>query len=159
MTIDLFENYLHFHRKFGFPEPKKVTTKYSKMRLNFLLEELVETGKAAGYELVLSNKNGKDEIKFVKNRKMKVDLNEYVDGITDLLYVVLGTAAMSGLSKVDCRTPGYSVRKMTVAFLNVHKANMEKIPVKSAKQSKRGTKFDMHKPEGWKKPDHSELLK
>ncbi len=155
--MSYLSSYLEFHRRFQMPEPKKVTVEHAEMRLNFLLEELVETAEAAGYNLGICNKNGKDVIQFHRNKRLKVNKADYIDGLTDLLYVVLGTAAMSGLTQVP---KGFvHATKLDIAFDKVHCANMKKIPVKNASESKRGTKFDMKKPEGWKAPDHRELLK
>lgn len=157
--MNYFRMYLDFHRKFKMPEPKKVTTEHAETRLNFLLEELVETAEAAGYNLGICNKNGKDVVQFHRNKRIKVNRAEYIDGLTDLLYVVLGTAVMSGLNEIATGAGFTCLTKLEVAFEKVHRANMQKIPVKNASESKRGTKYDMKKPDGWRAPDHRELLK
>lgn len=169
--MDFLQNYLDFHRKFKFPEPDNITTKHAEMRLNFLLEELMETATAAGYELAITNDKGADVVKFVRNKHLKINKGDYIDGIADLLYVVLGTAVTSGLSKktkcniFEVKIDEYGKKfyerlsKFEHAFINIHSANMKKILVKSKKQSKRNTKFDLIKPNGWEAPNHKELLK
>ncbi len=72
------------------------------------------------------------------------NLEEQFDALIDLTYVALGTAWMMGLPFAE-------------GWARVHEANMKKVKVKSASDSKRGSKHDVKKPEGWKAPDLSDL--
>lgn len=73
------------------------------------------------------------------------DLENIADGLIDLCIVALGTAAMMGLD----------YNKM---FLEVHNANMRKVRVENAADSKRGHGFDLKKPVDWKGPDLRKFL-
>lgn len=88
---------------------------------------------------------------------MEEELNEYItarnnnnkpemlDALVDLVYVALGTAYMYGWAFDE-------------AWRRVHSANMEKIKVKSAADSKRGHANDVKKPPGWTAPDLTDLV-
>jgi predicted HAD superfamily Cof-like phosphohydrolase len=67
-----------------------------------------------------------------------------LDALVDLAYVLLGTAHLHG----------YNFRE---AWRRVHEANMKKVRVERASDSKRGSAFDVIKPPGWTAPDHSDL--
>lgn len=73
------------------------------------------------------------------------DLEGQLDALVDLCYVLLGTAYLQGLPFGD-------------AWRRVHAANMAKVRVERAEDSKRGSTFDVVKPEGWTAPDHSDLV-
>lgn len=150
----MIESYMKFHKKFKFPEPKKFDLEHVEMRLNFLLEELKETGEAAGYRLEVLHTIDGDKTRFIKDKSLTVKPADFLDGLVDLLYVVLGTAAMTGLMR-----PYNGAKKFFLAFCDVHAANMKKVRVKSAKESLRKTIFDLKKPKGWKKPDLEYLIK
>lgn len=77
------------------------------------------------------------------------DIVKAFDALIDAVYVAIGTAVIMNLPFEQ----GWNI---------VHSANMTKIRAKNASQSKRGTAFDVVKPEGWVPPDmmlHSLLLK
>jgi len=88
---------------------------------------------------------------------MMEELNEYVeahdkgdkakalDALVDLVYVVLGTSYLHGFD-------------FNEAWRRVHDANMQKVRAKRAEDSKRGSIFDVVKPEGWTAPDLSDLV-
>jgi predicted HAD superfamily Cof-like phosphohydrolase len=88
---------------------------------------------------------------------MKEELDEYceataagdlllaADALIDLSYVTLGTAAIMGLPWAK-------------HFAEVQRANMSKERALRKGDSKRGSTFDVIKPEGWKAPDHSQFL-
>jgi len=76
------------------------------------------------------------------------ELDEQLDALVDLLYVVIGTAVQLGVDQV-----------LTEAFWRVHQANMKKVLVPSRLESKRDSAWDIVKPEGWAKPDLSDLVK
>jgi len=73
------------------------------------------------------------------------DLEEIADGLIDLIIVALGTAAMMGLPLDDM-------------FQEVHEANMRKVRVEHAGESKRGHGFDLKKPVDWKGPNLRKFL-
>jgi predicted HAD superfamily Cof-like phosphohydrolase len=73
------------------------------------------------------------------------DMEAAADALVDLTYVALGTAA----------THGFDFPEM---WRRVQRANMAKMRVERKDQSKRGSKFDVVKPEGWAPPDHSDLV-
>ena len=68
-----------------------------------------------------------------------------LDAIVDLVYVAVGTAYLYGWNFPE-------------AWRRVHEANMQKIKVTSAADSKRGHSSDIKKPPGWKTPDLSDLV-
>lgn len=65
------------------------------------------------------------------------------DALLDLAYVVYGTALFMGI------TPDKWRRGLEA----VHRANMAKVRAQSSSDSKRGTTFDVVKPEGWTGPE------
>lgn len=73
------------------------------------------------------------------------DLEEMLDALVDLVYVALGTAYLHGFD-------------FNQAWERVHAANMAKVRATAAEQSKRGTAYDVVKPEGWVPPDLSDLV-
>lgn len=88
---------------------------------------------------------------------MKEELTEYVDAIDeenteqafdaliDLVYVALGAAFSHGF-------------KFNEGFKRVHDANMGKTRALTTAESKRGSKFDIVKPAGWKPASLVDLL-
>jgi predicted HAD superfamily Cof-like phosphohydrolase len=75
------------------------------------------------------------------------ELVEQLDAIVDLLYVTIGTANAMGF-----------YHQLDTAFKRVHEANVKKILVESRHGSKRDSQWDIVKPEGWVKPDLSDLI-
>jgi len=65
------------------------------------------------------------------------------DALIDLVYVAYGTALFAGISP----------EQWDAGFVAVHQANMRKIRVARADDSKRGTAFDVRKPKGWLGPE------
>lgn len=88
---------------------------------------------------------------------LQEELNEYIsatingdvegqfDALIDLAYVALGTAYLQGFD-------------FEQGWNRVHEANMKKVRVKKASESKRGSEYDIKKPEGWTAPDLSDLV-
>lgn len=74
------------------------------------------------------------------------DLEGQLDALVDLVYVALGTAYLHGFD-------------FNEAFRRVHAANMGKVRAERQEDSKRGSTFDVVKPEGWTPPDLSDLVK
>lgn len=73
------------------------------------------------------------------------DMELAADALVDLAYVVHGTALMMGLP-------------WPLLWSEVQRANMAKERAKSASDSKRGTRLDVIKPEGWTPPSHALAL-
>lgn len=73
------------------------------------------------------------------------DIEAVFDGLLDLAYVVLGTAWMMKLPFDE-------------GWLRVHHANMQKVKVTNANESKRNSPYDLKKPEGWRPPYLEDLL-
>lgn len=116
-----------FHEKFVLPlptKPQQLDDELMAFRIQFIHEE------AAEYEMAAATE----------------DLHEQLDALVDLVYVVIGTALMSGFDFEE-------------AWRRVHRANMRKVKPASADESKRGHALDVVKPPGWVAPDLSDLVK
>lgn len=74
------------------------------------------------------------------------NLEKQLDALVDLVYVALGTAHLQGFD-------------FNAAWRRVHAANMLKIRAEKKEDSKRGSTYDVVKPEGWQPPDLSDLVK
>ena len=156
------------HDKFKFKaldKPGFLKPDIMKMRLNFLLEELVETAEACGYELEvgLSNKTARNVFfSFVEapSERRQVDLEKALDGLVDLEVVLHGTAHLMGFHNhvPDMVTSKYATI-WSEAKWRVHKANMAKERVAVGQVGKRGSSHDLIKPKGWKPPEFGDLLK
>lgn len=88
----------------------------------------------------------KEELDEYAYANAKGELEGQLDALVDLMYVALGTAYLQG----------FDLRE---AWRRVHEANMKKVRVTLASQSKRKSTFDVVKPEGWTPPDLSDLVK
>jgi len=75
------------------------------------------------------------------------DQEEILDALVDAYYVLAGTVIACGMRRV-----------FPEAFMRVHHANMQKVLAPSRHASKRDSPHDIVKPEGWKKPDLSDLI-
>jgi len=93
-------------------------------------------------ERIFREKFMEEELKEYKEADTKAD---QLDALVDLCYVAIGTAVMQGFDFDE-------------AWRRVHEANMKKVRVSSASQSKRGSTLDVVKPPGWTPPDHSDLV-
>lgn len=74
------------------------------------------------------------------------DAEEALDALVDIVYVALGTAYLHGFD-------------FNEAFRRVHAANLKKVRVDHAGESKRGSIYDVRKPVGWRPADLSDLVK
>lgn len=125
----MIEAVREFQRKFnqGYAgPPRELPASVASLRKKLTLEESTE--------LVLAIDRG--------------ELDEQLDALVDLLYVLIGTAVQLGVDRV-----------LAEAFWRVHQANMKKVLVPSRLESKRDSAWDIVKPEGWSKPDLSDLVK
>lgn len=151
-----------FHAKFGLDslEPSVPTVPSDEMlgfRLNFMLEELAEIAAANDFVIELDEEG---EVKFVKidedireNNSDHVKLEDSLDGLVDLLYVLMGTVRFMGF-----HTNSPFGQRFHAAWGRVQKANMSKVRADSAGVSKRGTAFDVVKPTGWQPPFLKDLV-
>lgn len=94
------------------------------------------------------------DLKDFRTQFMQEELDEYsngsnletkMDSLIDLVYVTLGTSYLHG----------FLFRE---GWNRVHHANMKKVRAQSVDQSKRGSTFDIVKPEGWGPPYLTDLL-
>lgn len=125
-----FDDVVDFHHKFGVPigvQPHLLNQEDFDFRFKFLKEELEE----------------------IFTAQQRGDLAGVADGLMDLNYVSLGTAAWMGLP-------------WNTMWPEVQDANMSKILAESAEQSKsstgRGHRFDVVKPAGFVPARVEELL-
>lgn len=87
----------------------------------------------------------KEELQEFQDSYEVEDMHGAADALVDLAYVVHGTALMMGIPWAEL-------------WKEVQKKNMEKQRAKSADESKRGSKLDVIKPEGWTPPNHVKAL-
>ena len=159
MESKFIKDYLGFHKKFGFDLPKTFVVPgegLSEVRTNFLFEELTETATALGQSLVTIRDEETNElvgIEFKEVEGIAVDPVEVLDGLVDIIYVAIGTAAFCGF--LDDSNGKTVLEK---AWDEVHRSNMEKVKVSSASESKRNTIIDMLKPENWTPPQLAGLV-
>lgn len=133
------------HQKFGVHEAVAKLSKEHKnvllkFRLDFILEELKESYKAAGYVLPVEVK----DIQQVKNfEELSVeDAEEVVDGLVDVSVVAIGTL---DILQVDADK----------AWSDVHRANMSKVVgVKESRPNPLNLP-DLIKLPGWQAPSHA----
>jgi predicted HAD superfamily Cof-like phosphohydrolase len=124
---DLFNDVAAFNKKFGL-EPTDVPS--------FPNEEI----------WMLKNLHMQEELNEIRAACLIGDLEQYFDGIIDLVYVALGAAYLAGLPFEE-------------GFRRVHEANMKKVRAITAEDSKRGSTYDIVKPAGWEAPVLNDLLR
>lgn len=86
-----------------------------------------------------------EEVDEYKKAVAEGDLEGQLDALVDLVYVAMGTAYLQGLP-FNC------------AWDRVQAANMAKIRAVRESDSKRGSLYDVVKPEGWTPPRHLDLI-
>lgn len=124
-----YQDVLDFHEKYQVPRNKTVA----------LLE---------GDELAFRVKFMQEELdEFVKAHE-DGNLADAIDALVDLVYVVHGSAQFMGIS----------TKQWQAHWDVVQNANMQKIMVESASESKRGYKFDIKKPHLWQPPNHGPII-
>ena len=118
-------NVYEFHQKFGFPQggPDELTLNHENQKFRVGFLE--------------------EEISELKEALAKGNRIEAFDALLDLVYVAHGTALFMGV------TPAQWAAGMHA----VHSANMAKVRVTSALDSKRKNAFDAKKPHGWVGPE------
>jgi hypothetical protein len=144
------------YKKFQFPEPSKpqmINEGLMAMRLNFLLEELIETANSAGFMF------DETSCQFEPNNEEEVSAIGILDGLIDMTVVLLGTAYLMGfLREYEKKDNCYSQIKITFfeeAWRRVFEANLKK---EVGVRTKRGHEMDLKKPEGWTPPNLSDLV-
>ena len=125
--MDLFQMVAEFHQKFGL-EPTN--------QPDFPVEEIWK----------LKNVHMQEELDEIRASAINGNLEEYFDGLIDLVYVALGAAYLAGLP-------------FDQGFLRVHQANMTKIRALRQEDSKRGSTYDIVKPAGFVAPTLTDLIR
>lgn len=143
-----------FHTKFGLGydgPPRELDDDLALFRIGFMLEELAEYCVASGYKKLGEDLHNLHSM--LQNREVphtarveQRNFHDQLDALVDLSYVLHGTAYLQGFD-------------IDGAFQVVHTANMAKVRVERAEDSKRGSTYDVVKPEGWTPPDLTEFLK
>ena len=125
--MDLFMMVAEFHKKFGL-EPTD--------HPSFPVEEIWR----------LKNRHLQEELDELRIAAANGDLEEYFDGLIDLVYVALGAAYLANLP-------------FEQGFLRVHQANMKKIRALRPEDSKRRSAYDIVKPAGFVAPTLTDLIR
>lgn len=119
-------NVAEFHKKFGLPDGNNIDT------------------------LVWSPSTQKFRTGFIQEEldELAVALSvgnrvEAFDALLDIAYVVYGTALFMGIDPTQWHAGMHAV----------HSANMAKVRVLNAEDSKRGSSLDCCKPDGWVGPE------
>lgn len=137
--FDPFRDVKDFHVKHGLAYlggPRLMPGDLAEFRFKFGLEELEEFQRSNQAGLVAESSGDRLEA-----------LEGVLDSYVDQLYVLLGTIYLSGMNQV-----------FEEAWHRVHEKNMEKVRVNREGDSKRGSLYDVVKPEGWTPPVFSDLL-
>lgn len=140
MPMDFVEDIVEFHEKFRLKydgKPRQLPRDIGGFRRRFLEEEFREYV-TAGMNLDLAI-HAKDDAEITHW------LEQQLDALVDLVYVALGTAHLHGFD-------------FKVAWQRVHSANMAKVRAEDASDSKRGSHYDVVKPQGWLPPTHRDLV-
>lgn len=139
---DFLKDIIEFHEKFGINyegKPRVLPRDLMDFRHKFNQEELNEWRDHAGAGLI----DLMDTPSMIPHR-----LEEMLDAHVDQFYVLLGTVYLQGMLPV-----------FEAAWQRVHAANMAKVRARAdGSDSKRGSAYDVVKPEGWVAPDHSDLV-
>lgn len=139
---DIIADIEEFHHRFELTydgPPRTLTGELGDFREGFMQEEHTEycqNREAALQEI--------DEFE-VDKANYTYHLEQQLDALVDLVYVAVGTGYLQGFNFAE-------------AWRRVHRANMNKVRAASADDSKRGTTFDVVKPEGWEPPSHTDLV-
>lgn len=143
--MSFYSDIKDFHKKFGLDysgPPRQLDVDLGTFRTKFMCEELCE------YTGVPSVDRKLIEAAIVEHvpREGLPPLVDQLDALVDLIYVALGTAYCHGFDFDE-------------AWRRVHAKNMEKVRVKKATESLRGSTYDVVKPPGWTPADLSDLVR
>lgn len=154
-----------FQAKFGLDQLERaepgpmVNSDLLTFRLRFLLEEVEEIAEACGFTVTVSEEGALDVEAKEDRLDEDLDLEKVLDGYVDLFYVALGSIRLHGLHTGSPKFAPYAyVSRLEHAFNRVHAANMSKERATSTSVSKRGSPYDVVKPEGWQPPDLKDLV-
>lgn len=125
-----FEDVGRFHRKFGLPAED-----WRAGKERDLPEELLQ----------FRIKFLEEELEEFKRAAAQNDHVEMFDALLDIVYVAMGTAHLANYP-------------WEAGWNEVQSTNMAKVRAQHASESKRGTAFDVVKPEGWVAPDLRRIL-
>jgi predicted HAD superfamily Cof-like phosphohydrolase len=125
--MDMFQMVAEFHQKFGLDPTKQP---------DFPFEEIWK----------LKNAHMQEELNEIRAAAINENLEEYFDGLIDLVYVALGAAYLAGLP-------------FEQGFIRVHQANMKKVRALRHEDSKRGSTYDIVKPAGFVAPTLTDLIR
>lgn len=143
MMIDIQD----FHQKFGLEyngKPRMLEPDLFGFRKKFMEEELKEWDDEQQLLVeALTADDGNPD-----HRRIAMGLHQQLDALVDLTYVVLGTAYLQ-----------FGPEVFHEAWKRVQAANMAKVRAQTADESKRGSTFDVVKPQGWTPPDHHDLVR
>jgi predicted HAD superfamily Cof-like phosphohydrolase len=140
--MDLMADIAAFHKKFSLEydgPPRQLPTDLLNFRVKFLKEELREyedDANACACHLLT------DKTDHANTTHL---LEKQLDALVDLVYVALGTAYLQGFD-------------FNEAWRRVQDANMAKVRAFREADSKRGSTYDVVKPEGWEPPSHTDLV-
>lgn len=109
------------------------------LRAKLIMEEAVETCAALGFDVEAEMGTGGGPSHVFSKWYNEFHLLDFIDGLCDLTYVVMGGAVNAGVN-------------LERHFEEVHKANMSKV---SGPKREDGKQL---KPEGWLGPDHQRVL-
>lgn len=123
----MFQMVADFHKKFGLDPTEQP---------DFPFEEI----------WILKNNHMQEELNEIRAAAINGNLEEYFDGLIDLVYVALGAAYLAGLP-------------FEQGFLRVHQANMTKMRALRQQDSKRGSTYDIVKPAGFVAPTLTDLIR
>lgn len=137
-----------FHQFFGLEwkgTPHVFDPKLFEFREKFIDEETQEyRDEQPGLIEALTSDDGKPD-----HRRIAMGLHQQLDARVDHAYVLLGAAYLQFGRKI-----------FNEAWRRVQAANMQKKRVDKPGLSKRGfDEFDVVKPEGWRPPDHHDLVR
>ena len=82
----------------------------------------------------------KEEVKELEEAYETMNLEGVADALVDIVYIAMGTARMHNFPWQDM-------------WDEIHAANLRKIRVIKSEDSKRGTTFDVAKPDNWAAPN------
>ncbi len=138
----MFEDIKAFHEKFALTyngPPRVLDEELGKFRAGFLAEELAE------YAMPDDLHDGFVDAVKAEFEPTRKSLEDQFDALIDLVYVALGTAYLHGFDFEE-------------GWRRVHEANMKKIRVERVIDSKRGSVYDVIKPDGWLPPSLADLV-
>lgn len=142
MWDDVVSFHVRFHLDYG-GAPRLLPDDLHDFRVLFIGEELEEyAGLPKGVLTAFLREQLEARGPQVDSLKVRED---QLDALVDMTYVILGTAYLQGFNFAE-------------AWRRVQRANMSKVRVERVEDSKRGSKFDVVKPQGWKPPCHADLV-